>query len=368
MKTLLLFSLIAISQYACDKTSKDTTTDYQEFDLTSSMTTFVDQQVANLYADTEFSIAVTTNDSIFYYGCKHENGDVIQQKNKLSLYEIGSISKVFTSHLLVHAVQDQLVTLDQDISSYFDVDLKDNQDITLQELSSHSSGLPTMPAYFFDPLIDSINPYKDYTADVLLNDLETRVTKSGETGSWQYSNYGVSILGHILALVYKRPYKDLLQQKVFEPLGMTYTKADRRQLKSTLLTGLNESGEPTANWDMEAITPAGGIISNVRDMALYSIHAYDDANPLFKMQSQKILAQPRKNTDQALGWMIYNRASGEPYCYFHAGQTGGYTSILMIHPNSKKSVTILSNFTDMNNTVLVLGFKLLKEMINGNYM
>lgn len=362
---VIIFSVTLV--YSCKYKQGVNHSKNYEFEFKAGMIKFVDEQVANLYDNAELAVSVTTNDSIYYYGSRNDKGKILKVDNRLTLFEIGSISKVFTSHLMLHAQQEILLNIDQPIDDFLEIKNKENRGITLKELSSHSSGLPTMPNYFFDPLIDSINPYKDYTTKILLDDLETNISsKDGTKGKWEYSNYGVSLLGHIIEVVYDNSFHSIAQRKIFDPIGMSYSTTNRNNLKSNLAVGLNENGKPTSNWDLESVTPAGGIISNVRDLALYSIFSYDPSNTLFKIQTNKILSQERKSTDQALGWMIYKRKSGEPYCFLHSGQTGGYTSILLIHHESKKSVSILSNFSDQNNTVLVLGFKLMKELLNGN--
>ncbi len=371
MRTILLvYAGLVFILLSCNLKHPVTSTNDEHLDnkIDSTLTNLVKKQISNLHPNTEFAVALTSNDSIFYYGIKNVGDRCIEIDNHLTLFEIGSITKVFTSHLLVHSAQENKLKLDQTIDDFFEFDMKDYHDISLKELSSHTSGLPTMPDYFLNPVIDSINPYKDYNSDVLVNDLKNEFNPIAETrGRWTYSNYGVSLLGKILELANERSYDSLLKEKITDPLGLSYTTTKRSQLKSTLAPGINEMGKPTANWDMEAITPAGGILSNVRDLAHYSINVYSEENTVFPIQSQKIISQPNKNTDQALGWMIYNRKTGEPYCYFHAGQTGGYTSMIMVQPKTKKSVSILSNFSDTNNTILILAFQLIKGLINGKY-
>lgn len=124
-------------------------------------------------------------------------------------------------------------------------------------------------------------------------------------------------------------------------------------------------GKTTANWDLAAITPAGGLMSNVEDLSKYLIHCYSDLKNFFPYQSKKVLSQQRGNIDQAIGWMIYNRKSGKPYCYLHSEQTGGYASIILLQPDTKKSIIILSNISEKGNAILSLGFKLLKGIIQG---
>ena len=339
-----------------------------KIDIDPSITNLIDETVLAFPQQTELSVAFTSGDSISFYGAKNLEGKLELLDNKLSLFEIGSITKVFTSDLLVQSVQEQKIGLSQPLMDFFDFDLKNKKKITLEQLASHSSGLPSMPEYFFNPLVDEINPYKLYTEELMLADLESKIELSKETSEqWIYSNYAVSLLGYIVAKQNNLTYAELLSKNIFQPLGMKFSGVNRSALHSKQVQGLNAMGEPTSHWDLNAIVPAGGIVSNTHDLSKYTIACYDDENKVFPQQSMKILNQPRKSVDQALGWMIYNRKDGSPYCYMHSGQTGGFASLMLLQPGKKKSIIILSNISEEGNAILSLGFKLLKGLNEGSY-
>lgn len=338
------------------------------FNVDDSITHLIEDVVSGLPDKTELAVAFTKGDSTSYYGAKNNEGQAIHINNHLTLFEIGSITKVFTSHLLAQAVQNGKITIDQPISHFIDFDLKDKSDITLKQLASHSSGLPGMPHYFFDPLVDSINPYQNYSEKIMLRDLESKIELDKESvDKWVYSNYGVSLLGYILARQNNSSFKELLQKDIISPFSLDYTSLGRSNLKSKLAMGMDSNGQQTSNWDLAAIAPAGGIISNVLDLSKYAIACYSKPNDVFSFQSTKVLNQPSKNADQALGWMIYKRKDGSPYCLLHSGQTGGYSSLILLQTDTKNSITILSNYSEEGNSILSLGFKLLKGLREGKY-
>ena len=117
-----------------------------------------------------------------------------------TVFEIGSMSKVFTSLLLADAVQRGEVALTDPITKYLPSSVKvpeRGRPITLQDLSTHTSGLPRLPD--MNPK-DPENPYADYSVDQLYRFLSTYQLPRDVGASYEYSNLGAGLLGHILAL------------------------------------------------------------------------------------------------------------------------------------------------------------------------
>ncbi len=121
------------------------------------------------------------------------NGDTV--------FEIGSTTKVFTSLVLMDMVQRGEVSLDDPASKYLPptvhVPERGGRKITLRDLSTQTSGLPRMPGNFHPK--DPGNPYADYTA-VQLYEFLSGYTLTRDIGAtYEYSNVGVGLLGHVLA-------------------------------------------------------------------------------------------------------------------------------------------------------------------------
>src|ERR1700685_4616941 len=143
-----------------------------------------------------------------------------------TLFEIGSITKVFTSLLLADMAQRGEVRLDDPIAKYVPATAKipqrDGQQITLVDLATHTSGLPRMPTNF-NPK-DPANPYIDYTEDQLYTFLSSYELTRDVGVKFVYSNLGFGLLGQGLARRNGTDYETLVETRICEPLGMKSTR------------------------------------------------------------------------------------------------------------------------------------------------
>lgn len=150
--------------------------------------------------NTQLSIALLDRDTIVYQGFIRKNDTLHFQNNAASVFEIGSISKVFTSLLLAHEVVHHQVNLNDPIQDYLGFPLKDSVEINLKHLANHTSGLPRMPGNFmFGALLNPGNPYATYTEDKLQDFLSNELELESNPGEKvAYSNLGAGLLGYIL--------------------------------------------------------------------------------------------------------------------------------------------------------------------------
>src|SRR4051812_4779329 len=158
------------------------------------------------------------------YGRFSEKDD--RRPDGRTVYEIGSITKVFTSLLLAEMVRDGRMALDDPVQKYLPDSVKMPQKgerpITLQDLATHTSGLPRMPTNF-NPK-DPANPYADYTVDRLYEFLNACHPARAPGEAYEYSNVGVGLLGHVIARRAGKEYETLLRERVTRPLDMSDTR------------------------------------------------------------------------------------------------------------------------------------------------
>ncbi|MFH5833648.1 serine hydrolase domain-containing protein, partial [Halalkalibaculum sp. DA384] len=157
-------------------------------------------------------------------------------------------------------------------------------------------------------------------------------------------------------------YEEMLQQRVFNPLGMQHSTTRRELIKDRLVTGLNKRGNPTSNWDLGAIPGAGAIVSTAEDLARFIQANINSSNESLQLQQQKTFTVD-KDRDMALGWFIRNQDTKQ--LYWHSGGTGGYRSMLVLHPDGKKGAVVLSNISSGHKhagRISSLGFSLLESM------
>ena len=270
------------------------------------------------------------------------------QANENSIYEIGSLTKLFTAVLLADAVKRGEVKLDAPISAYLPKTVKtptfNGKEITLLDLATHSSSLPRMPNNFKPKAADE--PYVDYTAKNLYDFLSNyKLTR--EIGSqFEYSNVGVGLLGHILSLQAKMTFEQLLMTRIFKPLGMNDTSlALPTAVKSRHAQGLNAKNEPTPNWFFDVLAPAGAIRSTTTDMAKFISAAVG----LTKTSLADAFVEVRKmqrqgqNSQVKIGLCWNNVDLWGTEIFWHGGGTGGFASYIAVDPKQRKGAFLVNN-------------------------
>ena len=142
-----------------------------------------------------------------------------------TIFEIGSISKVFTSLVLADMVSRKEVTLDDPAAKYLPEHVRmperSGKPITLLDLATHSSGLPNVPSNMTRK--DPANPYADYSVDDLYEFLSGYTLPRDPGSEVEYSNLGAGLLGHILACRAGTDYESLVRSRITRPLGMPDT-------------------------------------------------------------------------------------------------------------------------------------------------
>ena len=297
--------------------------------------------------NTEFSIAFIKNGEVTYYGAKRTDDTLAYSDNSDHLFEIGSITKVFTSTLLAELVSENELELNTPIQVYFDFPIS-NKEITVLQLANHTSGLPRLPSNLYLDMVDQSNPYKEYSK----RDLETYLTEElvldNEPGTnYEYSNVGAGILGYLLEVHTGLTYEELLKKYVLSKYDMTNTTTSIDAINSDLVEGLDSEGNTTSNWNLNALVGAGGIISNVKDLSKFAFQQFDAENKGLELTRKSTFEIPEYRMEVGLAWNII-KPDAEHTWYMHNGGTGGYSSIMALDTESKNGVIILSNVSSFN--------------------
>lgn len=293
--------------------------------------------------NTQLAMTFINGDSVSYLGILRDNDTLKVISNSDSVFEIGSISKVFTGILLAGQVSDSTLKLDTTLED-LGIETKTDYTYTLEELSTHTSGMPGTPSNMgFSALFNKDNPYKNYDAeklrDYLKNDL---ITLSRPGTDYSYSNLGTGLLGYALEEKTGQDYEQLLLSEIAVPLNMEHTTTDREKVTDLLVQGRDYNGKPTSNWDLNALLGAGGILSSPQDMGRFSMAQWDSTNTAIQMTQNP--RHPVSSSMQiGLGWHIIYRADGA--WLWHNGGTGGYRSSIYVDEVRQKAVVILSNLS-----------------------
>jgi len=307
----------------------------------------------------QLSIAVIQNGKVNYYGIIRDDTVIKPVENQDKIFEIGSITKVFTSSVLASLVEDNKIKLTDDINYLFPFDFKDDTKITFESLANHTSGLPRLPENL-DLTEDSDNPYINYGEDEIKEYLTTLLTLNNKSEkSNEYSNLGAGLLGYTLGISEGTTYQELLKHTVFDKYKMNNSFTTSKNLGDRLVKGIDKNSDTVSNWDFDVLFGGGGILSTTEDLVKFAHAQFEPTNreleltrkPSFKMDSVMGIG---------LGWHILKSVKGVNL-YWHNGGTGGYSSTMTINVKEKSGVIILSNVGDISKIIQNLETELLNR-------
>lgn len=292
------------------------------------------------------SVVLINGDQTEYLNLGFSNKKTKQKINANTLFEIGSISKTFTALALASMVKEGKIKLTDHVQNYLPeqvkLPVKNGKHITFLSLSNHSSGLPRLPTNM--PFSNPLNPYADYTVDMMyefLNDYKL-LREVGEVH--EYSNLAVGLLGHVLSLIDGKSYQDMVTDRVLIPLKMKNTFVNIPTSKTGLISdGHNDQLNVTEHWQLPTMPGAGALNSSATDMATYlkANISKEQLSDEFTLSQTSTASFGNPDTKIGLGWFIL-KGKDNPY-YMHNGGTGGFRSFIAFDQKQQKGIVILTN-------------------------
>jgi serine-type D-Ala-D-Ala carboxypeptidase/endopeptidase len=285
------------------------------------------------------------------------NGDTV--------FEIGSVTKVFTSLMLADMVQHGQVALDDPVAKYLPPTVKvpqrNGRSITLLDLATHTSGLPRMPTNMHPK--DPANPYADYSVEQMYEFLSSYQLTRDIGSRYEYSNLGGGLLGHALARRAGKDYEGLVLSRICAPLGMKSTAITLTpEMKARLAAGHDAGLDPVENWDLPTLAGAGALRSTANDLLTFlAANLGYTQTPLAPAMATMLKTRRPvgKDLEVALAWHIFTSNGKE--IIWHNGGTGGYRSFIGFDPKTRVGVVALSN-AETNDGVDDIGHHLLDPM------
>jgi serine-type D-Ala-D-Ala carboxypeptidase/endopeptidase len=265
-----------------------------------------------------------------------------------TVFEIGSVTKVFTSLLLADMVQRGDVALSDPVDKYLPEGVKaprwKDRSITLVDLATHTSGLPFWPSDF--PLTEDVPAYSQYTVERLYGFLSAYALPREPGTRWEYSNTGGGLLGLALSRRSGLDYEALVQARIAGPLGMTNTGIVVPPEKKALLAAAHDGQlQPAPVWDVPALPGAGSLRSTVNDLLALLAAFTGNADSPLRPAMAAMLRTRRPNEiymlEQALGWWVIGKGEGE--FFMHGGGTFGFSSSVGYDPRTRVGAVVLSN-------------------------
>ena len=262
-------------------------------------------------------------------------------------HRLGSITKQFTSMLIMQLVEQGKLKLDVPISTYLpDYPKKNGDVITIHHLLTHSSGIPNMTS--FPGFIKNIS--RNSYSPVQLVNLFADSTLQFEPGkNYVYSNSGYILLGYIIEKVTGKTYEQVLQENIFTPLKMNNTGYDHPEtLLKNRANGYQKNGWHYVNADfidMSVPYAAGALYSTVEDLSLWDQALY--GNQLLRKENMDLLFTKYDPSGYGYGWgigeMRLGNAAERIETIGHAGGINGFNTKLTRIPSDKSFIVLLNN-------------------------
>ncbi len=279
------------------------------------------------------------NDKVYSTTLEAAGGETLKNDKQLK-YKIGSITKTFTATLVFQLIEEGKLSLDTTLDSYYPK-VANADRITIQQMLNHHSGIhsytddPNFISYHMSPQDKTflVNKIQGFDADF----------EPGEKGAYSNSNY--LLLGYILEEIEEKSYAELLENKIFKPLGMKDTfigKAINPKNAEAYSYQFNgEKWEEVPQWDMSVAYSAGTLVSTADDLNLFITGLFEEK--LIESSSLEQMIELEDGFGKGIFGTKYKLGDSELQGYWHNGGIESFISHLAYYPEKDVSVVVLTN-------------------------
>jgi serine-type D-Ala-D-Ala carboxypeptidase/endopeptidase len=264
-----------------------------------------------------------------------------------TIFEIGSVTKVFTALLLADMAERGQVRLSDPAATYLP---GGTGPVTLADLATHTSGLPRLPPGLrWSALMRPRDPYAGYRAARLVRDAHRSLRASSRPNAYAYSNYGYGLLGYLLGQAAGSSYQALVIERICGPLGLADTTFEVPRAARDRMAPGYARGRPVPGWRMGALAAAGGLHSTAADLArllcaCLTVSLSTGPAGTSLDAALRATARPRAGIPSGqigLAWHLTVRRDRE--LTWHNGMTGGYSAMVAFDPVRSLGVAALAN-------------------------
>lgn len=306
----------------------------------------------------------------FRYGSTGRAGDSDPPDGD-TVFQIGSVSKLFVSVLLVKLVEEGRLSYRDTVGDILPPDVRVSEEVaalTLHELAMHTAGFPREPATLSQLwsltryLITGENLYAHLDRDYLYRYLRRCRLKPRSQREYFYSNIGIGLLANLIEVKTGRPVPDLIVEEICRPLNMTnsvfFLSAEQRQQLAVGHVGnqgcWQPAGRPMAPWDMgEIMRPSAGMYSTLNDLLILAKASLGQLrHPLEPLLARTLAVQAETSRDIAgLGWMINRFEGGRTILTYKHGMLSGYCAYIGLNREAGVAVVVLCNTFDWDERI-----------------
>jgi D-alanyl-D-alanine-carboxypeptidase/D-alanyl-D-alanine-endopeptidase len=283
-----------------------------------------------------------------------------------SIFEIGSVTKVFTATLLADMVEQTLVDLDDPVQRYLPDDVRvpiRGRPITLCDLATQTSGLPRLPPGLFRrSLRRRHDPYSGFSEQDLLDAVAKTRLRRAPGVRLRYSNFGFGLLGYVLSRRVETSYDELVRHRICAPFGLADTVVEvPDHADSRFADGHDRRGRLVPHWYLDGLAGAGGLRSTVNDLLRFlELQLTAPTTSLARAARATHASRAKRGKlEQGLGWVSLPLRDDPRRMLWHNGGTGGFRSFLGFVPDTSVGVVVLSNSA---RSVDAIGFRILESL------
>jgi len=315
-----------------------------------------------------FIIGIIDQDSTYIvdFGSSIKGEEVSIQPE--DIYEVGSITKVFTTALVSILVEEGIINYDDKINSFLPIELQNPRmdEVTILNLIHHTSGFPVRPYFFGRKESDPQNPYAYYSKEDFLAFYTQFIPENIGEFNYSHTNYG--FLEILLEQATKKPFDRLMQEYIFDPLGLDDSFVFFKETKNEIVSpGYDRAGRSADPWTFASFGASEGVRTNLNNLLRFvKMHMGLIEHPYADILKQNTNADIQTNFNDFIysgkGWQIIKQKKNYDIIT-HNGKTSGHHGFIAFVKETKTGVVILSNSSigTMN-----LGYLILR-MINFNW-
>ncbi len=346
----LILLLICSASMAASIAMAQTTAEPEQARMDRVFQRLGTQFVADGRAD-GVSIAVVKNGQPHFYNFGTTTRGKDSPPTENSVYEIGSVSKVFNALILAHAVIEGKIHLQDDIRRYLPGDYPNLQwegtPVRIVDLVTTTSALPdNLP----NPFPDGVDPDKApflateamsrITPEQVYAELKTARLSRRPGTETQHSNLAPVLMGRILEKVYDEPYQSLVARYIEKPFGMQSGFGKGRQALE--VDGYNKRHVAMPRMYEDAFLMAGGLRYSTRDMAKFLTAELAATDPAIRLTQQTAWGDPEKTSAMGLNWVLSRTVDNKPRLRM-SGSTFGCASYIEMYPALGYGIVLLAN-------------------------
>lgn len=267
-----------------------------------------------------------------------------------TVFEIASVTKVFTALLLADMVRHGELALDDPVANHlprdFHVPAVEGHQITLADLATHTAGLPRFPPFPASSPSSFFDAMSRYSVEEFKAWLASFHPQHPSGTHWEYSNAGYTLLGMALAHRGGRSYETLLRMRVIDPISLRETTFHPQPAMAPRLAESHDSAlKPMPPMKTGIFAAAGGLLSTPRDMARFAAAILPGSDSPIAANEQLLLTVRRPAPPirgmQALAWEVLNAPGGA--FLSKDGVSFGQAASMVLDPDSRIAIVVFSN-------------------------